>query len=225
MTSISTISPPAKAAALSAGAIKSGSFFSVAAILTALVSVSGLISAFFGLRASLDLSRTKREKRLVIRNVSLFMRFAGMYAAAMLVLKHLALQDQQNALNYTIAAHLLVFGFVATYVWLVINMFTSTQTLRVQERLFRPEAYSRPVDQPWARQRQYKNQLCLLGVPLVHVQFGGIEPNAPPAFGWIAAGSHARGTICVGRFSDCSCKCWYYRYWTNIPKLLQDAWV
>jgi RNA polymerase sigma factor (sigma-70 family) len=59
LAAISSISPPAKAAVLGAGAAKTSSMFSGATIIAILASTSGLISGFFGLRSSLDQSRTE----------------------------------------------------------------------------------------------------------------------------------------------------------------------
>ena len=195
MAALSGISPPAKAAVLGASAAKTSYLFKLTAILTFLAACSGLISSFFGLRSSLDQSRTKRERRLAIKSVTLFMSFAGIYITGMLVLKQLALNYNENSVFFTLASQLLVFVFVVSYFLLVSRIFTAMRNLRAQERIFEPQAFTRAVDQQNSKKREYISQFSLLGVPLVHIQFGGLEVNDKPAYGWIAGGSYARALI------------------------------
>ena len=46
-----------------------------------------------------------------------------------------------------------------------------------------------------AKQREYISAFRLLGVPLCHFQFGMPEHTDTPAYGWIAAGTYARGLL------------------------------
>jgi len=195
MTVISGISPPVSAAVLGAGAAKTSSFFKLATVLTFLAVYSGLISSFFGLKSSLDQTRTKRERRLAIKIVTLFMLFAGIYVAGMFTLKQLAFNHSDSAGIYAFASQLLVLGFVISYLVLVARMFTATRNLRAQERIFEPQAFLSEVDQPNSSRREYKSQLTLFGTPLIHIQFGMQEVNDKPAFGWIAGGSYAHGLL------------------------------
>ena len=68
---IATIPQPAKAASMSAAAVKTASWFKWANVLTVLAAFSGFVSAFFGLRSSLDQSRTQQERRRVFRDVGI----------------------------------------------------------------------------------------------------------------------------------------------------------
>lgn len=195
LSAISTIPAPAKAAALGLGAAKTGSVFKLASLLTVLAACSGLISAFFGLRASLDQSRTQRERQLAIKCVTLFMSFALIYVLGSLVLKQLALSHMSDAKYYAFGSLVLALAFVVSYLLLVKQMFTATHRLRVQERIFQPQAFLSQVDQPGAKQREYQSTITLFGAPLIHFQFGMHEVNDKPAFGWIAGGSRAHGLL------------------------------
>jgi RNA polymerase sigma factor (sigma-70 family) len=192
---ISSIAPPAKAAALGAGAFKTGSFFKLASGLALLAAFSGVISSFFGLRASLDQSRTRQERLLAIKLVAQFMLFAVIFVAGMFTLKIVALSYQGNLGVYMIAAQLLVLTFVCSYLILVDHMFKAMRKLRFQERLFHPEAFLSQADQKNAKQREYKSRLSLFGIPLLHFQFTKPEVGDKPALGWIAGGNVAYGLL------------------------------
>lgn len=195
LAAISGIPAPAKAATLGMSAAKTGSVFKFASLLTVLATCSGLISSFFGIRASLDQSRTKRERQLIIKSVALFMSFAFIYVLGTLGLKCLALTHSSYAGSYTIAAILLVLVFVISYLVLVPRMFAATRLLRAQERLFQPNAFLSEADQKNAKQREYQSTSRLFGVPLFHFQFATLEGDDKPAFGWIAGGNSAHGLL------------------------------
>lgn len=192
---VSSIAPPAKAAALGAGAAKASSVFKLTTILTFLAAFSGLISTFFGLRSGLDLSRTERERKLNYKSVSLFIGFVIIYIIGMFAFKHLALTQLNNAGVYAALSQFLVFIFIISYFVLVIKVFAEMKTLRAQERIFNPDAFQGQIDQPNAKQREYISKLALFGVPLIHMQFGLHEGDDKAAFGWIAGGTYAKGLL------------------------------
>jgi MFS family permease len=195
LAAITSIAPPAKAAAFGTGVVKTGSLFKLATVITLLAAFSGVISTFFGLRANFDQSRTQRERLQAIKIVALFMFFAIVLVAGMFALKIVALSDNANVGIYAVAAQLLVLAFVASYLILVAGMFKSMRKLRSQERLFHPEAFLSQVDQKNSKQREYKSQLSLFGIPLLHFQFGRPEVSDKPAFGWISGGNQAYGLL------------------------------
>ncbi|MDO6426077.1 sigma-70 family RNA polymerase sigma factor [Thalassotalea sp. 1_MG-2023] len=194
-TIISGLAPPAKTAAFSASAFKTGSFFKLSSVLTFLAVFSGFISSYFGVRAGLDQSRTVNERRLVIKSVVLFFTVAFLFVVAMLGLKHYVYANQESAKMMAILAQLVVLAFVACYLYLAIAMVVAQKTLRQHERLFHPEAFLHESDQTSSKQREYISKLSLFGIPLVHIQFSIPEQNDKAAFGWIAGGSYARGLL------------------------------
>jgi len=195
LAAINAISPPVKAATFSAGAVKTGSLFKWTSMLITLASLSGLISSYFGLRAGLDQSRTQRERHRVITYVVLYFAVAIVYVLGMLGLTHVALKDAGNAGIYALISQLLVLGFVASYIFLMIHMLKGGRQLRAQERIFYPEAFEGEVDQIDSKQREYKSRFCIAGVPLFHFRFGTPELNDRPVFGWVAGGDRAYGLL------------------------------
>ncbi|NVK55519.1 MAG: sigma-70 family RNA polymerase sigma factor [Alteromonadaceae bacterium] len=192
---ISSIAPPAKAAAWGAGAAKAGSFFKLASVFTVLAIASGFISTFFGLRTGLDQSRTDNERKLVIKIVIAFIGTALMFTCAMLLLKQLAMTYSGHAALFTAVSQAMLFIFIFSYFFLVHKMLESSKVLRARERLFYPDAFLHDADQPGAKQREYKSKLTLFGVPLCHFQFDTPEQDENHAYGWIAGGTYARGLI------------------------------
>ncbi|MCU4675255.1 sigma-70 family RNA polymerase sigma factor [Catenovulum sp. 2E275] len=195
ITAIYGISPPAKAGVVGTIATKGSFLIKLSTFLTVLASVSGIISSFFGLKASLIQSRTAKERLHSIRLVTIFFLIAIIYIAVMYSLKYLAAQDNENAFSYNLTAQLVVMAFITSYLFLVSQMFNWIKTLRTTERLTNPQSFTREVDQLNHPQRQYISKLSLFGVPLLHFQFGMPENNDKPAYGWIAGGSKAYGLL------------------------------
>jgi RNA polymerase sigma factor (sigma-70 family) len=195
LAAISVLAPPTKAAVSVVGAAKAGTLFKLATFLTLLASFSGVISSFFGLRASLDQSCTKQERQHAFRVVGMFFLVAIMYVLGMFALKYFAWASAGNRQVYATASQLLVLAFVVIYLLLVHRMFKQTQKLRAQERIFNPQAFQGEADQKGSKQREYKCELSLLGAPLFHFQFGMSELGDKPAIGWVAGGGRAYGLL------------------------------
>jgi RNA polymerase sigma factor (sigma-70 family) len=195
VSAISTVSPPAKAAAYGAGAAKAGSFFTFSAFIALLASASGFISAFFGLQAALAQTRTVNERNLVVKTVVVFMSWAIAFVVGQIAFKYTAQAIPDQALLFTVLSQLLVFAFVFAYLRLVGQMVNAMKTLRAQERLFNPHAFKDSASQKGAKQREIISRIRIFGVPLFHFQFGMPEDNYEPARGWICGGSYAYGLL------------------------------
>ncbi len=199
LIAINDIAPAIKIATFSAGAAKASSIFKWTAMLATLAAFAGIVSSYFGLRAALDQSRTKRERRSVILVTLLYFVFTFIYIIGIVGLQHLAETSAQHNIDnikiYTIASQLLVAALIASYVILTVKMHSALLRIRMQERLFYPEAFQAPADQIGSKQREYKSRICIAGVPLFHFRFGMPEQGDKPLVAWIAGGSHAYGLI------------------------------
>lgn len=189
--------PKAKAAAfgLGAAASKTGSLFKWGSLLAVLASFSGVIGAFFSVRASLAQSRTKRERHTTIKVVSLFFLIAIVYVVGMFLAKHLGLQSPEHAGHYAAASQVLVLAFAGLYIRLLAYMLNNIPLIRAQERERFPEAFDKDDDGTHAKRREIKSRLSLGGVPLIHFKLGTPEAGEKPAFGWIAGGDRAYGLV------------------------------
>jgi RNA polymerase sigma factor (sigma-70 family) len=195
LAAVSTIAPPAKAATLGAAAAKAGSWMKWATVVTIVASVSGVVSTLFGLRASLDQSRTQRERRNVLRITASLFLYPVVFVASLYLLRHLALSSPEHGGYFSMAAQLLVPGFVASYIVLVIRMLRQQRMLRAQERERHPEAFNCQADQVGAREREYKSRLHLAGIPLIHFRFSMPEESDESVVGWVAGGERAYGLL------------------------------
>jgi RNA polymerase sigma factor (sigma-70 family) len=195
LATLASMAPPAKAAGAGATAAKLGSTFKWASIITFLATVSGLISSFFALRANLDQSRTKRERKAVVKATAFFILVALVFVAGMFGLRYLALQPYANAAYMAILSQMLVLFFVAGYGFMTAHLLKSMRVLRSAERLRRPDLFTSPDDQPKARKREYISRFRLLGLPLVHAKFAMAEQGEKPAVAWVAVGDRAYGLL------------------------------
>ena len=196
LAAIATIPPAAKAAAVgTAAAAKASSWFSWANIIATPASLSGVVSAFFGFRSTLDQSRTVSERRNAFRVAGVLFFYPVLVVAAIYVLRQLALGAGDNTMPYIVASQCIVGVFVVSYLFLVIGMLRGSRLLRARERESRPDAFRNPADQVGSRQSEYKSRATLLGVPLLHFRFGMPGKDDRPVFGWVAGGDRAYGLL------------------------------
>ena len=189
------LTAPAKAAGSGAVAAQAASALKWTGFAAFLASVSGFVSSALALRASLDRSRTKRERRRVIRAVVAFVGIALLFAAGLFGLRQWALAAGGTGVALAWLAQALVVGFVAGYIWLTRRLLGDMRALRTAERVRRPERFTADEDQPGSPKREYRSRVALFGVPLVHIKFALPEEGEPPAIGWIAAGERAYGLL------------------------------
>lgn len=196
LAAIATIPPAAKAAAVgTAAAAKASSWFSWANIIATPASLSGVVSAFFGFRSTLDQSRTVSERRNAFRVAGVLFFYPVLVVAAIYVLRQLALGAGDNTMPYIVASQCIVGVFVVSYLFLTIAMLRSSRLLRTRERVSQPDAFRSPADQVGSRQSEYKSRATLFGVPLLHFRFGMPEKDDKPCFAWIAGGDRAYGLL------------------------------
>jgi RNA polymerase sigma factor (sigma-70 family) len=192
---LASVAPPAKAAGAGMAAAKVGSTFKWAGIITFLATISGLISSFFALRANLDQSRTKRERRAVIRVTVVFLAVALVFVAGMFGLRYLAMQPCANAAYPAVLSQLMVLSFIIGYGLMTARLLKSMRALRSAERRRRTDLFASADDQPHSKKREYRSRLTLLGLPLVHARFAMAEEGEKPAVAWVAAGDRAYGLL------------------------------
>jgi len=123
------------------------------------------------------------------------MLFVVVYVLGMFLLKYLALGQSENHGLYAVFSQMLVFALIVSYIILMIKMFRGMRKLRAEERLFHPESFLDEVDKIDSKQREYKSNFCVAGIPLFHFRFGMPEKNDKPVIGWMAGGDIAYGLI------------------------------
>lgn len=195
LLAISAAPQPAKAAAIGSAAAKAGSYFESIKTLAFLAPFSGLVGAFFGVRAGLDQSRTARERRRVFKVAGTLILCPLLFVAVLFLIRGWAMHDPVNAGALAIANHTLIIGFIVGYGILLIRMMKGSRRLRAAERQRRPDAFDNPRDEHNGDTNRYVSRLKLLGVPLVQVQLGAPETDDTPVVAWIAGGERAYGLL------------------------------
>ena len=195
LAAVATIPPPAKAASIGAATVKASSWLKWSAILTLLATFSGVISTFFGLRASLDQSRTQAERKNVFRVVIVLFFSPVFFAAILFALRQLALAQGSSAAAIAVATQVLVVAFGAGYAAVAIRLLGNMRVLRAEQRDRHPEAFARDIDRVDSTAREVQSRLRIAGIPVFHFRFGMPEKHDPPVFGWIAGGDRAYGLL------------------------------
>lgn len=195
LAALPTLPATVKAATLGTAAVKVGSWLKWASLITFLATVSGLVSSFFALRANLEQSRTKRERRNVVKTTLTFLAVCFGFVGGMFALEYFAVKSYEISGYYAVAAQVLMVGFVVSFVYLTFRLLRNQQRLRKAERLRRPDLFEASQDQPEAKKREYKSRLRLFGIPFVHIKFAMQEEGESPAVGWIALGDRAYGVL------------------------------
>lgn len=191
---------PVQAAVVSVGtgmAAKGGALAKTTALATLIASFSGVISAVLSLRASLDQSRTPRERRAVVKITIVF--FFGALAVIGLwwLLRAASWRWWDYRALFAGVTQLLVIGFLVGFPVSLIRVMAAMRRLRSSERLAHPELFRDARDQVGSAVGEYRSRLTLLGVPLVHCRFSSPDEGQPPVFGWFAGGDRAYGLICA----------------------------
>jgi len=197
LAALPQLAPPAKAAGLGAAALAAhGSTLAKTTTIAALLaSITGVINAVLALRASLDQSRTPRERRAVV--VSTIWCFFGSLGFIFLIwlLREAAFRAWEYRAVFAIAAQVLVLTLFTAWPFLIVRMIRGHARLRSEERRRHPELFRDERDQPGSSASEYRSRLKLFGVPLVHIRFSTVEEGQRPIVAWIAGGDRAIGLI------------------------------
>lgn len=195
MAALVSVPPSAKAAGAGVTAVKAGSTLKWATILTFLGSFSGLISSFFALQASLDQTRTKKERTTVIRTVASFLGVCLGFVLLLFGLRYLALEAETLRKTISLMTHVSVIVFTVGFIVMTFRLLRKSRAVRSAEKKRKPELFESNDNPVSSKKREYKSPIKLLGVTLIHVKFDMAEDGDKPATGWIAAGDRAYGLL------------------------------
>ena len=196
------ITTSAKAATLGAAAKGSAAatgatFASVLGLLAG--PALGLLGGYFGIKMSLNSTRTPRERALVIRYSKIIAIAVFIFTASLLLFCFMSGSLWKTHPVWIIGLGIgitLAYGtFIFYSTWRFNREFAR---IRTEERKFHPEAFDRPdtghlFTTPW----EYRSRAKLFGLPLVHCRSGKLpgQKKLQPAIGWIACGEIAYGVL------------------------------
>jgi len=189
----------AAAAVLGATAAKGGAVAKAAGNLTAIAFLVGpltsLVSGYAGVKASLNVTRTPRERQVLFRQVKVMAVGAVAFVAALfaLILPRRFWLAHPTAVAVLGAA--LGLGYAVWTVVMLARYTRETRQVRAEERRSHPANFESPgsgsADPPF----EYRSRATLLGLPLLHVRYAPAEVDARPAVGWVAVGDRAVGVL------------------------------
>ncbi len=194
--------PAFSASAVAAGVASvaaKGSFLAKAAgflaVFTAFVGLgTSLLSGYAGVRASLNVMRTRRERTLLFRQLKVAVVGAVLFVGALFVL----IFPIRFWSNHPRAVVLLGVALSLSYsAWLTatIARFTrETRVVRSDAERQEPERF-REGAATSRRPTEYRSRATLLGLPLIHFRATPPPEGAAPAMGWIAIGDRAVGVL------------------------------
>jgi RNA polymerase sigma factor (sigma-70 family) len=192
------VSPvPAQAAVAGAGAFAAhgGTVAKVTTFAGLVASCSGLISAFLTLRASLDQSRTPRERRAVVKITIAFFAGGMGFLVALFLLRAGSWRWWEQRALFAGITQVLVIGFMVVWPVTMIRVMAHMRRVRTAERRAHPECFRSERDQVGSTAGVYRTRLELFGLPLVHFRFHSPDEGEPPVYGWVAGGDRAYGLI------------------------------
>lgn len=166
------------------------------AVFTALIGLAtSLLSGYAGVRASLNVMRTRRERAVLFRQVKVMSAGGVLLIAAMFTL---ILPTKFWSLHPEGLAALGVIFALGYSLWTTVMLVRYTREMRVvradEERLH-PELFQAAKMAGARRAFEYRSSASFLGLPLVHVRYAPPDENAGPAIGWIAVGDRAVGVL------------------------------
>ena len=201
LAALPAFSLSASAATVGAAAAKGSTTASSAAavsVLSILVGpVIGVAGAWFGVKASLDATRTPRERKFVVRQAKLVLGAALLFNIAIIAYIFLAMpRFHQHPFVLGVFGISIPVVFCAFIVVTALRHNRMFKALREEEQVAHPEFFP-PVE--FEAVREYKSKATFLGLPLVHMRSGYRRGESPmPARGWIALGDRAYGILFAG---------------------------
>jgi hypothetical protein len=198
LASLPIFATSASAATIATGAAKGSAAaksFSLVAFFGALLGpIIGLLGAYIGVKASLNATRTPRERAFVVRQTKIttvavigftLLLFAYIYAAT-------KWWKQFPVLFITLGVAI---PLVYT-IWIVVAALRQNQQMREirrEEKELHPEVFANDVE---PKVTEYRSRRTLLGLPLIHICNGApMGEKSRPAIGWIALGGRAYGIL------------------------------
>lgn len=191
VAALASVPVPVKASGVGFTAAKLGSTLKLSAISAFFVTLSGLVSALFALKASLAQSKTPLERRAAVITVLIILAAVFGFVLCLLGLRTLAVKALADPLLLTWISQIMVIAFFVGFWWLMAAMMKNIRTIRASEKRRRPDLFSDENAKLNAKGREYISRFTLLGVPLIHIKLAIPEKGDSAAFGWFAFGQKA----------------------------------
>jgi RNA polymerase sigma factor (sigma-70 family) len=195
ISALPAFSASAAAATVASSAAK-GSLLAKAAgslaVFTALLGVAtSLLSGYAGVRASLNVMRTRRERTVLFRQLKVMVVAALLFTGALLALilpRHFWFTYPRTLVSL---GALVSLTYSAWLTAMLARYTRETRLVRAEAEAQQPELFS-PRGR---RSTEYRSRATLLGLPILHIRYAPPHEADGPALGWIAIGDRAVGVL------------------------------
>jgi len=199
VSALPAFSASATAAAVAATAAKGTALAKAAGLLAAFTALIGLatslLSGYAGVRASLNVMRTARERALLFRQLKVAIAVAVFFVGAVFALI-LPMRFWSNYPNALVALGIaLLVGYSGAQVLMMWRFTRETRVVRAAAQELEPERFTEKQRASNGRAFEYRSRAKLLGIPLVHIRYTPPHEDSGPALGWIAVGDRAVGVL------------------------------
>lgn len=160
--------------------------------------VVGILGAYFGVRASLDATRTPRERQFVVRRTKFMVAVAVLFNLILFIYICAGIVGgwKRHPVFFAvlgISIPLLLVGFILV---MALRYNREFRRIREAERQHHPELFQDEVSVTINTFKDYRSRWTLLGLPLVHIRTGAqAGEKMGTAVGWIAIGDRAYGIL------------------------------
>jgi len=191
----------ASAATVAAAAAKGSATATGASLVTVFNAlfgpVVGILGAYFGIRASLDATRTPPERQFVVRQTKIMLVWMVLFSAAVAAYIFTAVNSwSAHPLLFTALGVSLPLLFTGSILVMALRFNREFRRIRETEKQNHPELFQDEMSVTMSTFKEYRSRWTLLGLPLVHVRTGA-RPGEKmgTAKGWIAIGDRAYGIL------------------------------
>ncbi|MFN7138255.1 MAG: RNA polymerase sigma factor [Limisphaerales bacterium] len=200
IASLPVFATSASATTIGAGAAK-GSAVASSTTLVSLFSallgpLIGFLGAYIGVKASLNATRTTRERAFVVQQVKKMVAVTLLFNLVLFGFIFGAIRWWKVYPTLFAVLSILIPLVFTAYIFINAVRWNRTfNKIRNEEQKANPELYEPELLNPNGG-KEYKSPYTLLGLPFVHICNGVMENGkAKPAKGWIAIGTKAYGVL------------------------------
>lgn len=152
--------------------------------------VLGLLAGIMGTRMSISNATSPRDRQFRIKMARFNWSLAAVFNVAFAAMIYFATSYRTT---HTLLFTWIIIGAAVGYGFLIIWL--ARWTLGRKRQIAREEAAGISNTKAAGHFYEYRSSWKLLGLPLVHIRFGGRVDQRQPAKGWIACGNAAYGIL------------------------------
>ncbi len=198
MASLPIFATSASAATIGSSAMKGSAIaksFSLVAVFTTVIGpVVGLLGAYLGMRASINATRTPRERKYVVQMAKVIMAVSVLFNLVLFAYIGASVKWGKHHTALVVVAGIAIpLIYTAWLLIMVVRHNRRLREIRREEKELHPEAFENEIKPGEAT--EYRSRRTLFGLPLIHIRNGRPGEKSQPAVGWIAIGQRAYGIL------------------------------